>query len=279
MKLQIIQVPYDSGHADTRTGRGPAHFLDHGLDRLLRADGHHVDVEHIASHLVMPTEIGTMIDTNRLLAGRVRNAIDQGRLPLVLAGNCNSCVGTLAGVDTHRLGIIWFDTHGDFNTPETTTTGFLDGMGLAMASGRCWKALLGTIPGWEPVADRCIVHIGSRDLDAAEKGLLMAANIPLVVADAALFAGLDMALAKIKEHVDRIYLHVDMDVMDTGRGQPNGLALPGGLHPQAVEAAIRTLKTHFTVAAAAIASFDPDYDRGNSVLDAGMRVIQSIVAD
>ena len=77
------------------------------------------------------------------------------RFPVVLAGNCNSYVGTLAGLETDRAGVSWFDAHGDFNTPETTTTGFLDGMGLAMASGRCWKAMPETIA-WFQVQ----MHIG-----------------------------------------------------------------------------------------------------------------------
>ncbi len=162
----------------------------------------------------------------------------------------------------------------DFNTPETTTTGFLDGMGLAMASGRCWKALLDTIPGFKPVSDNCIVHVGSRDLDPEERNMLLEANIPLIVPDptneAALLTGLNDAMVALKAHADRIYLHIDMDVLDTGQGQPNHLAVPGGLHPRVVEAAIGTFKSHLTIAACTIASYDLAFDQGDSVLHAGI---------
>jgi arginase len=278
MNIQIIQVPYDSGHEHVRTGKGPAWLLDNDLDGVLKAGGHRVRVSRVRSDLPLPTENGTTFDVIRLLAQQVRSAVRDRCFPMILAGNCNCCVGATAGLDIDRLGVIWFDAHGDFNTPETTTTGFLDGMGLAMASGRCWRALLDTIPGFQPVADDCIVHVGSRDLDPQEKKMLVGANIPLIVADpadeAVLLTGLNHAITALKSRVDGVYLHIDMDVMDTGQGRPNHLAVPGGLHPRVVEAAIGIIKTHFT-----IASFDPAFDQGNSVLHAAIGLITSFVGD
>jgi arginase family enzyme len=60
----------------------------------------------------------------------------------VLSGNCNTAVGTISGLGTSDLGVVWFDAHADFNAPETTTTGFTDGIGLAVAVGHCWKAMV-----------------------------------------------------------------------------------------------------------------------------------------
>lgn len=283
MTIQIIQVPYDSGHEDVRAGKGPACLLNNGLDRTLREKGHAVQISRVRSDLCLPTENGTTFDVTRLLAQQVHSAVQDRHFPLILAGNCNSCVGTIAGLDANRLGVIWFDAHGDFNTPETTTTGFLDGMGLAMTSGRCWKAILGTIPGFEPVADNCIIHVGSRDLDAEERQLLAGAKIPLIVDDPTnatnLLASLNVAISAMKSRVESIYLHIDMDVLDTGHGQPNHLATPGGLSPQVVEAAIRAIRMQLTIAACTIASYDPEFDEGNSICNAGIRLVKAIVAD
>lgn len=283
MDIQIIQVPYDSGHESVRTGRGPDFLLDNGLKQVLQKGGHTVQVSRVRSDLPLPTENGTAFDAFRLLSQQVRAAVQCRCFPIVLAGNCNSCVGTIAGLDIDRLGIIWFDAHGDFNTPETTTTGFLDGMGLAMASGRCWKTLLDTIPGFKPVADNRIIHIGSRDLDDQEKKMLSRAEIPLVVAEthhqATLTTGLNDAIGTLKAHSEVIYLHIDMDVLDTGRGQPNHLAVPGGLPPEMVETAIGMIKADFTIAACTIASFDPAFDEDDSVLKAGIRLVRAVVGD
>lgn len=226
MNIQIIQVPYDSGHEGARTGKGPDHFI------------------------------------------------------LVLAGNCNSCVGTIAGIDSKRLGIIWFDAHGDFNTPETTVTGFLDGMGLAMAASRCWRSLLKSIPGFNPVPESCIVHVGSCDLDMQERKMFEEANVPLVTinptGETNILSAFEAALVTLKNRVDGIYLHIDMDVLEAEQGKPNHLAVPGGLPSVIVEKAIRIIKKHLKLEGCAIASFDPDYDKDNSVLNNGFRLINAI---
>ena len=141
MKIQIVQVPYDSGYKDLRQGCGPNHFINQGLGKLLESDGHQVKIRCIDVKSQFTAEIGTAFELNRLLSVEVKTAIDTGLFPMVLSGNCNSCLGTIAGINSDQLGVVWFDAHGEFNTPETTRSGFLDGMPLAMATGRCWKRI------------------------------------------------------------------------------------------------------------------------------------------
>ena len=104
-------------------------------------------------------EIQTAFELYRQLAERVCAARREGRFPLVLSDNCGSGIGTVAGVGTARLGVIWFDGHGDFNTPETTASGFLDGMGLAVVAGLCWKTLAASVPHFSPyMAGQCLAR-------------------------------------------------------------------------------------------------------------------------
>jgi len=132
MRTQIIQVPYDSGYKDYRMGRGPGHIVRH-----LKAEKN-FPVDEVEVHDRFALEVGTSFAVARQLAEKVCNVAGSGAFPLVLAGGCISCVGTLAGLGAPPPAIIWLDAHGDFNTPETTISGFLDGMGLATAVGRCW---------------------------------------------------------------------------------------------------------------------------------------------
>src|SRR3712207_900590 len=169
MRIQIIQVPYDSGHRSVRMGRGPEHFVRNGLDETLRHNDHEVHTEMVEVTSTFRTEIKTAFELHLLVAERVRTAAQQGRFPLVLSGNCNTSVGTIMGLDPHELGIIWFDGHADFNTPETTSSGFLDGMGLAIATGGCWKPMAQTIPGFRPIPEANAVLVGSRDIAPAER--------------------------------------------------------------------------------------------------------------
>lgn len=262
-------------------GRGPEHFLQHGIDQVLRDCGHRVSSYRIESNAALPTEMGTTLELNRKLAERVNSAVRNKMFPIVLAGNCNSCLGAMGGIGRSRLGIIWFDAHGDFNTPETTLSGCLDGMGLAMAAGRCWQSLLKTIPGFKPIQEANILHIGVRDLDPEEKMLLQKSEIEVVTPykeEGKFRKTIDKALDKLRNRVKRVYLHVDIDVLDTGKALPNHLAVPGGLSAEVVEEAIRMVKERFEVSASALTAFDPDYDKGDTVLGAGIRIIKAFAA-
>src|SRR5512138_1375313 len=277
MNVQIIQVPYDSGHKDTRAGQGPKYFLERGLDRMLRDNGHQVDASSIESKASVTTEVGTALELSRLLAEQVRSAANDKKFPIVLSGNCNSCLGTITGIGQDRLGILWFDAHGDFNTPETTLSGFFDGMGLAIATGRCWQAMLGTIPGFQPIPEANVLHIGARDLDTEEEKLLRHSEVAVIQPGKNIRETISAALDKLRNRVARLYLHVDIDVLDTGEALPNRFAVPGGLSVATVEEIIRTAKKNFEVCAGAITSFEPSYDKDDKVLEAGIRIAEAFV--
>jgi arginase len=130
MRTQIIQVPYDSGYKDYRMGRGPGHIVRH-----LKAEKN-FPVDEVEVQERFALEVGTSFAVARQLAEKVCNVAGSGAFPLVLAGGCISCVGTLAGLGAPPPAIIWLDAHGDFNTPETTISGFLDGMGAGHRRGQ-----------------------------------------------------------------------------------------------------------------------------------------------
>jgi arginase len=278
MEIQLIQVPYDSGHKERRTGRGPGYFLQHRLEDILRNQGHTVGSELIEAKTSFTTEVGTAFELNRLLAERVKMAREQGRFPIVLAGNCNSCLGTIAGIRKDQLGVVWLDAHGDFNTPETTLSGFFDGMGLAIAAGRCWTALVQTIPGFRVISEENVVHIGGRDLDVIEAEMMKQSPLELVPPAENIHEVLESVFDRLSKRVERIYLHVDMDILEAGEALPNHLAVPGGLPVEAVEAIVGMLKERFEICAGAITSFDPDYDKEDQVLEAGFRIVKAFVA-
>ena len=241
MPVQLIQVPYDSGHRGIRLGKGPLRFVDQGMARTLRRQGHRVEVTCLEAETDPMNPIQTVFDVNRLLARQVKDALDSGKFPLVLAGNCNNCVGTIAGLHQADLGVIWFDAHGDFNTPETSYSGYLDGMALALATGDCWQGLLDTIPGFIPVAGNHIVHVGGRDIDLEESARFARAGASLVdsktLQTRGIHQGLEAALQSLHHHTDQVYVHLDMDIVDPAVARSKEFAPKGGLTvAQVVEA-------------------------------------------
>lgn len=281
MNIRIIQVPYDSGYKDVRQGLGPAVIFQKGLDRNLEKQGHQVEALRIEAHLSFPTEIATAFELNRLLAEQVKSAERENAFPLVLSGNCNSCLGVLAGLESSRLGVVWFDAHGEFNTPETTGSGWLDGMPLAMATGRCWTTLLKTIPGFQPVQDENIILVGARDLDPVEEERLGQSGITLVrtgiMDESRLLETIDAPLDDLRSRVDGVYIHIDMDALDLNGGRANHLHPPGGITPDGCREIIARVKTRFPVRGATVASYDPAVDDGPA-LAAVVGMIETITA-
>ena len=284
MRIQTIVVPYDSGHRAARMGRGPLHFSKHGVSDRLRARGHEVIESVVDVATTFPTEVGTSFDLYRGLADRVCGAVTDRAFPLVLAGNCGSSLGTVSGVraatpnDPSDIGVIWLDAHGDFNTPETTTTGFLDGTVLAALTGRGWRTLTASIPGFRPVSDTHVVLVGARDIDAGEEQVLAASRVMRVEAarmgaDGAR-AALDAALTELARRVSRVYLHIDLDVHEPGEAQANQYAVPGGVAAGTVRELVRVVAERFSIVAAALTAYDPTYDE--RMLEVGIRLMDEI---
>jgi arginase len=278
MRIQIIEVPYDSGHRSVRMGGGPEHFVRNGVGEALRGNGHEVYLEVVDATGPFMAEIGTAFELYKLVADRVRDAVEQGRFPLMLSGNCNTSVGTITGLLPQELGIIWFDGHADFNTPETTTSGFLDGMGLAIATGGCWKKMTQTIPGFRPIPEANVVLVGSRDIGQEEFERLRRSDVTLVEVDVARRKGmreaLGSALDALRTRVRKVYVHLDLDVLDPEIAPANEFAPPNGLRPGELEEGIRTIQDRFTLAGVGVASYDPEYDREDRMLRTWLRLME-----
>lgn len=263
-------------------GAGPQRIIDSGLETQLRDAGHEVHMRSIQVENQFQTENWTSFAVIMELAKQVGNSKTFDEFPLVLAGNCNTCVGTIAGVGTERTGVIWLDAHGDFNTPETTQSGFLDGMGLAMLVGKCWKRMLEQVDGFKPVDEPHILLAGARDFDDHEKELLRNSQVKMAHYDQMRMNGVEETirplLATMRKSVDRVYFHIDLDVLDPTVTPANHFLVPGGLSPDDVLSIIRTVKQRFYIVAGAIAAYAPRYDKKGTTLRAALRFAKELVA-
>ena len=272
METQIIQIPYDSGHIDVRMGNGPAHLVKHGLPSPGVIPPDRVEVEEL------PFELGTTFRVLRSLSEKVTAAVLCERFPLVLAGGCVSCVGTLAGVGGGSSAVVWLDAHGDFNTPETTLSGFLDGMALAMATGRCWQNLTASVPGFRPVCEKDVVLIAARDLDPEERKLLERSEVAWIDTATIRKLGAKDALRPVLENLepDQIYLHIDLDVLDVSEARVNQFSSAGGLTLAELLQVVRVVADARPVTAAAITAYDPSYDTDGKAAEAGTALMQEL---
>jgi arginase family enzyme len=193
--------------------------------------------------------------------GQVDDAMTDGRFPVLLASDCSICITTLPTVLHHHAGarVVWLDAHGDFNTPETTPSGFLGGMCLAAACGR-WDAGLG-----DGVLDPArVVMTGVRDLDGGERVELERAGVGTSPPDklAGAVAG------------DPVYVHLDLDVLDPSVF-PAQFPAPGGLSSEGLRDLLGELAESAHVIGVEITAFEAPEDEAERERLAAM--VESVV--
>jgi arginase len=222
-----------------------------------------------------PTEIGSAFELHRQVAHLVAATVRNGEHPFVLSGNCNSAIGTVAGLcaahPSTPVGIVWFDGHGECNTSETFTGDFLDAMGLSTLTGRCWQALTATVPGFHSILDDHVVLIGGHGADKGACRILSASRIrqvqPSTIRTEGAASALRSTLDALAAHgVARVYLHLDVDVLDAAYAPANQFAPMGGLLPGDILACVQAIASRFDIAAATVASYDPSYDCEDRIL-------------
>lgn len=275
MKLTLIQVPYDSGHYGVRMGRGPLHLIDQGLAGALERAGHDVEVVPVRLDGFL-TEVTSAPLLHRQIAERVAAVRSAGRLPVVLSGNCNTAaLGSLAGIGgSGPAGVVWMDAHGDLNTPDTTPSGFFDGMAITVAMGRSWPTLTAKLPGFHPLDPRNLIHVGARDFDPPELELMEREGIARIRAED--LGGLDAALADLAGRVDQAYVHMDLDVLDPSELKANLFATPGGITVEEMAEVVHATGRHLKIAAAGITAYDPDHDPEGRGVRAAERLIEAL---
>ncbi|GMR22509.1 MAG: arginase [Acidobacteriota bacterium] len=218
----------------------------------------------------------------RIVAPMVRD----GTFSLGLLGNCNSSLGMLAGLQhsgpTSRaleVGLIWIDAHGDFNTPETSLSGWLGGMPVSVAAGRSLLRLR-LKAGLDPaISTRHIVMMGLRDVDPLEQVLIDESHITTVSAEAMLDQGPHMqeALDRLSREVDVIYLHIDLDILDATDIPGSFFEVAGGPKANQLVAPIRSLMRNPKVKAVGIASF-PTAEKGRAKsMESALTLIRAVI--
>ena len=192
------------------------------------------------------------------VAGAVAGEVASGACPVVMSGDCNTSAGIMAGLQ--RAGadpaIVWFDAHGDVQTLETTTSGYLGGLALRLLTAYRPELITARL-GLRPVPEDRIVLAGARDLDPPEETYLAGAAIRRREVAGLSAAGLPDG---------PLYVHVDMDVIDA-TGLP-GLRYPAPGGPDAAQLAdaLRALVATGQVAAFGLScSWYPGHDSARHV--------------
>jgi arginase len=278
MNVTIIGVPYMLGQPYVGLGKAPDALLDAGLVPRLEARGCTIILVEMVD--IPPSEeppeerIGQLSARIGYEVARARAA---GFFPLLLGGDCTVALGTVAGLlDPPATGIAWFDAHGDFNTPETSPSGFLGGMPLACAVGRGLDELRERARLAAPVAERNVALLGVRDLDPLEERALAASSVALV--RAAEFADgtakLDHAIRDLGT-LAHVYLHIDIDVLDPVEAPGVNFPAADGLRVAQLQEAAQMVAGLGNLGAFALTAVNPEKDIDGRTVGAALAVIEA----
>src|SRR5438132_8633298 len=291
VRVALVKMPYVGERNVPELSGGPDYLEQGGLRQLLEDQG-------VQASLSPPVALSADEDKaygswNRLalangdLAKIVADERRNGHFPVGLLANCSSILGMLSGLQHSgptakplRVGMVFVDAHSDFNTPETTLSGMLGGMPVAIASGQCLTRMR-IKAGLEPaVPTRHIVEMCVRDTDPLEQALLDRSDIQqLTLEDVRTrSANLHREMKRLSEVTDVIYIHIDMDALDPREVPGHPLAVPGGPTSIELAAALTEMFKYEKVAALGVAStpFD-DRDKAGVSRQAAYNLILGAV--
>jgi len=288
-RIGIAKLPY-GGQFGLRERSDSVDVIESSLEELF--DGLGCEVVESKTAELTPEDGRQYGAQNRFglasahLAGIVTGYIREGVFPLGLLQNCNGLMGMLAGLQRSstgwkplRVGLVYIDAHGDFNTPETSLSGMLGGMPVAVSCGLCLERLRRTCGLDPPLPTKYVTMVGVRDTDPLEQELIDRSDVEQITVDEVkrLSPAIDMEMERLATLTDLIYVHVDMDVLDPPEVPGHGLPVEGGPTSLELAEALEVMFEHPKAASFGLASYPSERDPGGVSLKAVNNLIGGVV--
>ncbi|MHC0039643.1 arginase [Pseudoneobacillus sp. C159] len=293
-KISIIGVPIDLGQTRRGVDMGPSAIRYAGVVERLENLNYEVedlgDIQIGRAVKASDTEtnlknLKAVAEASEKLAFAVGEVIQDGSFPLVLGGDHSIAIGTLAGVSKHykNLGVIWYDAHGDLNTAETSPSGNIHGMPLAVSLG-LGHTTLTQIAGYSPkVKPENIIIIGARSLDDGEKELIREKGIKVYTMHEIDRLGMtrvmEESIAYLKENADGVHLSLDLDGLDPHDAPGVGTPVIGGISYRESHLAMEMLAEAEIITSAEFVEVNPILDEKNKTATVAVALMGSLLGE
>lgn len=293
-KISIIGVPMDLGQGRRGVDMGPSAIRYANAIPRLEKLGHDVKdlgditIPHIEERLPNDFNLKCLeevIVANQDLAEKVASIIEQGRFPLVFGGDHSIAIGSLAGLAKHKknMGVIWYDAHGDLNTGDTSPSGNIHGMPLAISLGVGHDRLT-KIMGFSPkIKPENVVIIGARDLDEGERELIREMGIKVFTMHEIDRLGMtyvmEEAIKYVSDGTDGVHLSLDLDGLDPHDAPGVGTPVLGGISYRESHLAMEILAEADILTSAEFVEVNPILDHGNKTANVAVALMGSLFGD
>ena len=280
--IGIVGCPLDLGAGRRGVDMGPSAIRIADLHARLESLGHRVeDYGDIDVMIAETQKVGNaslrykapILQANRDLMKRVDKVLSDGRMPLVLGGDHSIAIGSVAGSSNFHarrgeaLGLIWFDAHGDCNTPQTTPSGNIHGMSLAVALGLGDRDLV-RLGGRAPkIHARNCVLIGIRDIDLNEREILKKSGVTCYTMrdldERGMRDVLDEGIRTASDGTAGIHVSFDLDVIDPEEAPGTGTPVWGGISYREAHLAMEIIHDRANIVAMDLVEVNPVLDNQN----------------
>ena len=293
-RIRIIGVPLDLGAGRRGVDMGPSALRVAGIDTQLEHAGHTVDDIGDLTVTVPETVVfgrkdlrfaESVLTVNEILAETVRHALADGHMPLVLGGDHSIAIGSLAGSSAHfarkeqRLGVVWLDAHGDINTPQTTPSGNIHGMCLAVALGLGDSRFVNLQRPGPKVLGRNVALVGTRDVDAGERIHLRETGVRVFtireIDERGMAAVMKDAIAVAGDGTGGIHVQLDMDVLDPAEAPGTGTPVSGGISYREAHLAREMIADAGNMAALDVVEINPILGYENQTAELAVELVLS----
>jgi len=293
-KISVIGVAIDLGAGTPGVSMGPSAIRYAGVIDKLTKIGYEVKDEGdiVANKPVSPKSDGIKLKNldevtrvNQELCDMIFKVMGEGRFPLVLGGDHSIAIGTIAGVLQHKknLGVIWFDAHGDINTEETSPSGNIHGMPVAVSLGFGHERLIAIGGADKKLQTDKFVFVGCRDLDVEERKVLKELGVTVFTMHEVDRLGMTEVIKRaIKiagSGTDGIHVSFDMDSMDPMYAQGTGTRVPGGLTYRESHLALEMIALSEKLVSAEFVEVNPIIDNNNQTAKEAVALMGSLLGE
>ncbi|MBU9710421.1 arginase [Evansella tamaricis] len=294
-KVSIIGVPMDLGQTRRGVDMGPSAMRYAGVIQRLESLGYEVD-DRGDVEIGRPgkldvkneknlKDLDEVVKANESLGNAVSKVVEEGNFPLVLGGDHSIAIGSLAGVANkyENLGVIWYDAHGDLNTGDTSPSGNIHGMPLAVCLG-IGDSSLTQIGGYAPkIKSENIVIVGARSLDEGEKELIREKGIKVFTMHEIDRLGMtnvmEEAIAHVTKKTDGVHLSLDLDALDPHDAPGVGTPVIGGTTYREAHLAMEMLAERDIITSTEFVEVNPILDNKNQTAEAAVGLIGSLFGE
>ena len=292
-RIKIVGIPMDLGQNRRGVDMGPSSIRYARLQSALEELGHNVsDLGNIGvpiPEVVEPEDgqrrdmphLETIREVCKKAAAIARDIAADGVFPVFLGGDHSVSIGTVSGVATvGRTGVLWVDAHADFNTPETSPSGNVDGMPLAALCGLGHPDLVGVGGGGASVRPEDVVLVGLRRVDPEERRLLAEAGVRAYTMKEFDAHGIARVVDRVLDdlsHLGRIHLSFDLDVVDPGIAPGVGTPVRGGLTYREAHLLMELLGEAAAITSLDVVEVNPILDEKNKTAKLAVELVASLL--